>query len=188
MRKKGYTMTKQELMALGLSEEAADKVLKDHVPYDRFKQVNEEKKAAEAQIAERDKAIEALNAKVKAGEDAASSIAQLQEQLKAKDAAVQATRKDAAIALALTQAKAKNTKAALALLDTGKLELQEDGTVKGLQEAIEGLVKSDAYLFDTQEQQPPSGGFNPPPAGSDPQQPVTFQDAVKQAYENQMKG
>lgn len=37
-------MTKQELIDLGLTEENADKVLKEHVPYDRFKQVNDEKK------------------------------------------------------------------------------------------------------------------------------------------------
>ena len=97
-------MTKQELMALGLNEEAADKVLKEHIPYDRFKQVNDDKKALGGQLTERDKAIEGLNAKVKAGEDAAASIQQLQEQLKEKDAAAQAIRKDAAIQLALTQA------------------------------------------------------------------------------------
>lgn len=104
-------MTKQELMDLGLTEEAADKVLKEHVPYDRFKQVNDDKKALEGQLAERDKAIEGLNATVKAGEDAAQSIQQLQAQLKEKDAAVLATRKDASIQVALSQAKARKEKA-----------------------------------------------------------------------------
>lgn len=183
-------MTKQELMELGLPEEAADRVLKEHVPYDRFKQVNDDKKALEGQVAERDKAIEGLNAKVKAGEDAATSIQQLQEQLKEKDAAVLAVRKDAAIQVALTQAKARNPKAALALLEADKLELQEDGTVKGLKEALEGLQKSDAYLFDTGEPAKPTGagGFNPPPAGNEPKQPQTFQDAVRAGLEAQMKG
>lgn len=181
-------MTKQELMELGLSEEAADRVLKEHIPYDRFKQVNEDKKAVEAQLAERDKAIETLNAKVKAGEDAAASIAQLQEQLKEKDAAAQAIRKDAAIQLALTQAKAKNAKAALALLDMEKLELQDDGSVKGLKEALEGLQKSDSYLFDTEQPKtPPTGGFNPP-AGGEPTKPQTLFEAVKTGLEAQMKG
>lgn len=46
-------MTKQKLIELGLTEEAADKVLKEHVPYDRFKQVNDDKKAVEAQLSER---------------------------------------------------------------------------------------------------------------------------------------
>lgn len=183
-------MTKQELMDLGLTEEAADKVLKEHVPYDRFKQVNDDKKALEGQLTERDKAIDGLNAKVKAGEDATASIAQLQEQLQQKDAAVLAARKDAAIQVALSKAKARNTKATMALLDAEKLELQEDGSVKGLKEALEGLQKSDGYLFDSGEPAKPagSGGFNPPPAGNEPKQPQTFQDAVRAGLEAQMKG
>lgn len=184
-------MTKQELMDLGLNEEAADRVLKEHVPYDRFKQVNDDKKALEGQLAERDKSIEDLNAKVKAGEDAAQSISQLQAQLKEKDAQTLAIRKDAAIQLALTQAKARNPKAALALLDTDKLELAEDGSVKGLKEGLEALQKSDPYLFEDQNKAPaapPSGGFNPPPAGSGDKTPKTFQEAIQANLEAQMKG
>lgn len=87
-------MNKQELMALGLSEEAADQVLKAHVPYDRFRQVNEDKKALEGQLKERDEVISGLNTKLKAGEDAAASITQLQAQLKEKDAAFLSQRKE----------------------------------------------------------------------------------------------
>lgn len=183
-------MTKQELMELGLSEEAADRVLKEHIPYDRFKQVNEDKKAVEAQLAERDKAIETLNAKVKAGEDAAASIAQLQEQLKDKDARLLAIRKDAAIQVALTQAKARNPKAALALLDMEKLELQEDGSVKGLKEALDVLKKSDAYLFEPAKapSAPPTSGFNPPADGGGTPAPKTLQEAIQAGLEAQLKG
>lgn len=181
-------MTKQELMELGLSEEAADKVLKDHVPYDRFKQVNDDKKAVEAQLTERDKAIETLNAKVKAGEDAAKSIEQLQAQLQEKDKAALAIRKDAAIQLAVTQAKAKNAKAVMALMDVEKLEFQEDGTIKGLPEAIAALQKSDAYLFEQAPAGSGSSGFNPPPGGKTTEGPKAFQDAIKASLEAQMKG
>lgn len=184
-------MTKQELMALGLSEEDAEKVLKEHVPYERFKQVNDDRKALEAQLAERDKAIEELNTKVKAGEDAAKSIEQLQGQLKEKDAAVNALRKSTAIELALTKAKAKNTKAALALLNVDKLELQDDGTIKGLDESLEALKKSDGYLFEAEPKAPavpPTGGFNPPPEGEPSREPMSYLDAVKAAIEQQLKG
>ena len=181
-------MTKQELMTLGLSEEDADKVLKEHVPYDRFKQVNDDKKALEVQIADLNKSIDGLNEKIKAGENAEQSIKDLKEQLAQKDEQMKANRKDAAIRLALTQAKAKNAKAALALLDVGKLELQDDGTVKGVNEAIEALRKSDAYLFGVdQPQTPPSGGFNPPPEGGTDTQPATLQDSIAAAFQK-MKG
>lgn len=43
-------MTKQELIALGLTEENAEKVLKEHIPYERFKQVNDKKKTLEGQL------------------------------------------------------------------------------------------------------------------------------------------
>lgn len=91
----------------------------------------------------------------------------LQGDLTAKDAAIAAVKKDAAIQAALKDAKTKNTRAALALLEADKLELQEDGTVKGLKEALEGLQKSDAYLFGSAPPQTPPSGFNPPPGGAD---------------------
>lgn len=86
-------MTKQELIDLGLTEENADKVLKEHVPYDRFKQVNDDKKALEGQIADLNKSIDSLNTKIKAGESAEQSIKDLQEQLKQKDEQMKASRK-----------------------------------------------------------------------------------------------
>lgn len=180
-------MTKQELMALGLNEEAADKVLKDHIPYDRFKQVNDDKKALEGQLAERDKAIDGLNAKLKAGEDA---ITDLQEQLKQKDAQAAAIRKDAAIQVALTQAKAKNAKAVQALLDADKLQLQDDGSVKGLKEALDVLKKSDAYLFEPAKapSAPPTSGFNPPADGGGTPAPTSLQEAIQAGLEAQLKG
>lgn len=183
-------MTKQELMALGLNEEAADKVLKDHIPYDRFKQVNDDKKALEGQLAERDKAIDGLNAKLKAGEDAAKSITDLQEQLKQKDSAVLQARKDAAIQVALSQAKAKNAKAVQALLEADKLELQDDGSVKGLKEALDGLQKSDAYLFEPAKapSAPPTSGFNPPADGGGTPAPKSLQEAIQAGLEAQLKG
>lgn len=182
-------MTKQELMELGLKEEAADRVLKDHIPYDRFKQVNDDKKALEGQLAERDKAIDGLNAKLKAGEDAAKSVADLQEQLKAKDSAVLQARKDAAVQVALSQAKARNVKAVQALLDADKLQLQEDGSVKGLKEALESLQKSDAYLFEpVKPPAAPTSGFNPPAEGSGAPAPKTLQEAIQAGLEAQTKG
>ena len=182
-------MTKAELMALGLKEEDAANVLKEHIPYDRFKQVNDDKKTLEGQLAERDKAIAELNTKLKAGEDAAKSIGELQAQLKEKDAAVANAKKEAAIQVAITQAKGKNAKAIVALLDASKLELQEDGSVKGLKEALDGLRKSDSYLFEPEKQQtPPASGFNPPLGDGNKQPPRTLADAVKAGLEAQVKG
>ena len=50
--------------------------------------------------------------------------------------------------MAILQAKGKNPKAIKALLDMDKINLKDDGTLEGLD--LEGLKKSDGYLFDTE--------------------------------------
>ena len=50
--------------------------------------------------------------------------------------------------MANVQAKGKNPKAIKALLDMDKINLKDDGTLEGLD--LEGLKKSDGYLFDTE--------------------------------------
>ena len=64
---------------------------------------------------------------------------------------------DAAIEAALNNAKAKNNIAVKALLkDLDKLELNEDGTIKGdtLKNQIDALVKGDdtKFLFDSKKE------------------------------------
>ena len=55
-------------------------------------------------------------------------------------------KKTAAVDMAILQAKGKNPKAIKALLDMDKISLKDDGTLEGLD--LEGLKKSDGYLFD----------------------------------------
>ena len=55
-------------------------------------------------------------------------------------------KKTAAVDMAIMQAKGRNPKAIKALLDMDKIKLKEDGTLEGLD--IEGLKKSEGYLFD----------------------------------------
>lgn len=56
---------------------------------------------------------------------------------------------DMALELELTKANAKKTKSVKALLDLEKVKQKEDGTFEGLSEQLEGLKKSDDYLFNT---------------------------------------
>lgn len=60
----------------------------------------------------------------------------------------QKERVDNAIKLELTKANARNLKAVQALMDMDTVEEQEDGSFKGITEAIESLKESDPYLFD----------------------------------------
>lgn len=63
-----------------------------------------------------------------------------------------AVRRDAAIHVALTTAGARNTKAALAMLDLDKVKLGEDGKLEGLEDQLTELTKNDSWLFTSGEQ------------------------------------
>lgn len=64
-------------------------------------------------------------------------------------------KKSFAIEKELSNAKAKNVIAVKALLDLDKVELNEDGTLKGLSEQIDSLTKDEGtkFLFDTETKQ-----------------------------------
>lgn len=147
-------MTKEELKALGLTDEQADKVIegyKAYVPKSRFDEVNEAKKKAESTVAERDKQLEALK---KAGGDADALKAQIEKlQGENKEAAkkyaadLKALQISNAVERALTAAGAKNNKAVKALLtDLDKAELDGE-EVKGLAEQIKKLKEGDDTQF-----------------------------------------
>lgn len=72
------------------------------------------------------------------------------------EAKYQAKLLDNAIELALTQAGARNNKAAAALIDKSNLKLSEDGSVFGLSEMIETVKKDDAtsFLFESPQKEP----------------------------------
>lgn len=55
--------------------------------------------------------------------------------------------KNTAINQAISNAKGKNTKAILALVDSDKITYK-DGKLEGLEDQLKELQKSDAYLFD----------------------------------------
>lgn len=57
---------------------------------------------------------------------------------------------DSAVSLALVEAKAKNPKLARAALDMSVIKLDGDKLL-GLNDQLEALKKSDAYLFDVEE-------------------------------------
>ena len=58
--------------------------------------------------------------------------------------------KNTAINQAISNAKGKNSKAILALVDSDKITYK-DGKLEGLEDQLKELQKSDAYLFDAPE-------------------------------------
>jgi hypothetical protein len=68
-------------------------------------------------------------------------------------------KREFAISQAVTGAKAKSSKAVIALLDDSKITIGEDGKIAGLDEQLKELQNSDGYLFDTAVDT--GGGGNP---------------------------
>lgn len=157
-------MKKEDFLKLGLDDEMAKKCetasteeLKGYVPYDRFKEVNDEKAKFKNDLKERDEQLETLKNSTADVETLKKQIETLQGENKAKDEAhaleMKQLKIDSAVSSAITGAKGKNAKAIKALLNLENAELLEDGTVKGLKEQIDALVKAEdsKFLFDSQK-------------------------------------
>lgn len=185
-------MTKEKLTEWGLSEEQADKVMDglngSFVTKARFNEVNEENKALRAQIADRDGQIEALKKSVGDNTELQSQIAALQEAISQKDAAhageIKSLKIGNAVDMALTNAKARNNTAVKALLADflAKAELDDGGTVKGLDEEIKKLVKGadTAFLFESGQKQK-FKGFRPGESGDGREADITLDQLRKMA-------
>lgn len=166
-------MTLEQLIALGMTEEVAKKVLESYqatikdqfVPIARFNQVNDTKKQLEEDIKERDKQLKELKANAKGNEELEKKIMELQEANKKAKEEYEKTlnkqQKDFAIIEALRDAGAKNQKAVMALLDLDTVKV--DGKdLLGLKEQLEKLKESDSYLFG---EGAGVGGRDPHPPG-----------------------
>ena len=151
-------MKKEDLIALGLTEEQAEKVLnanseqlKDFVPYSRFKELIDDKNELKKQISERDKQLETLKNSTGDVEALKNTIKQLQNENKATkeqyEANISKIKLENAIDNALGNAKAKNSKAVRALLDMEKIKFENDN-LSGLNEQIEALKEAEDLILN----------------------------------------
>ena len=165
-------MKKEDLIALGLTEEQAKKVLdavKEYVPKTQLAEVERERDGLKATVAERDTQLETLKKSSGDNETLQKQIADLQkaneDQQKAHEAEIAQLRLDNAVEAAILAAGGKNVKAVRALMDADKLRLEKDGTVTGLSDQIKAIQKSDAYMFAEKQQQQQFKGFQPGASG-----------------------
>lgn len=176
-------MNKEQLIALGLTDEQADKVVEGYgkmIPKSRLDDKIAEVNDYKDQLAERDTQLTELQSK-------ATGNAELQEQIKAlqeqneqvkTEFETQLKQKDFDIALneALRDAKAKNPKAVKALLDTSTVTIV-DGKLQGLDEQLTALKTSDDYLFTTDKLK-----GNTPPQGGTPNTSITKEQFAQMNY------
>lgn len=154
-------MTKEQLVALGISEEQAEKAaeaskeeLKSYIPKARFDEVNDAKKKAEDVVKERDQQLETIKKDVGDNEDLKKQIEKLQTDNKEATAKHTQEMKDLQLNNAIKLAvagKVHDEIVAATLFDKSKLVLSDDGKVIGLDEQVESMKKDKAYLFKNDE-------------------------------------
>lgn len=156
-------MKREQLKELGLTDEQLGSVMALHGTTvnelnsnvaTAEQQANQYKEQLDANQSE----LDALKKSAKGNEELTTQLSELQEKYnQAKsdsETKIAEIKKTSAVELALTQAGARNIKAAKALLDNEKLELSDEG-IKGLEEQLTALKESDAYLFEQDTSTPP---------------------------------
>lgn len=166
-------MTKEQLIALGVSEELAVKIageskkeLEGYVEKSKYTELEAEKTQLTESQKTLSKQLEDLKKSTGDSKELQEQITKLQaenavqtEKFKKELADLKLNN---AVDMAIAGAKAKNNKAVKALLNTEKIKLKDDGTLEGVSEQIEALKKSDAYLFEVEKAAPtPNRGYIP---------------------------
>lgn len=187
-------MKRKFLEDLGLEKEVIDKILDENSAdigkaKGEVDSITSERDKLKTDLADRDKQLETLKNSTGDVEAMKKQIADLQAENKTKDethaAEMKQLKVDAAVSAALTGAKAKNEKAVKALLelDPEKIELLDDGSIKGLDDQIKKLTESDdtKFLFDTSTKKTQMKGAKPGETGKE--DPDTKVDVSKMSYE-----
>lgn len=157
-------MKREELKELGLTDEQIGSIMALHGV--TVNELNSRVSTAEQQATQYQEQLEKnqnelndFKANAKGNEDLTKQLEDLQskfdETKTSSEQQIADLKKSSAIDLALTQAGAKNIKAAKALLDGESLELTDEG-LKGLDDQLAALKESDGYLFGSNEPIPPN--------------------------------
>ena len=161
-------MKKEDLIAMGLSEEQADAVVGKYgtmIPKERFDEINKTKKTLEEQVKTHETQLKDLQDKAKGNEELQKTITDLQQANETAKTEYEQQLKDermnAALKLSL-HSKVHDVDLVAGLIDKTTIELSEDGKVtKGLEEQLKTLQESKSFLFVPEKQQPTYKGWNP---------------------------
>ena len=169
-------MKKEQLIEKGLSEEQVKAVLslyteeiKNFVPKTQFNELNTAKGQLEAQVADRDKQLKDLKAKVGDNEELKAKIEGMEKDNKAQREKYEAEIKDLKLDSAI-RAKLADTKYPELLagkIDKAKLTLNADGTVIGIDEQVTVLKGTYKDLFTPSVSgKAPGNNGSPTPSGN----------------------
>lgn len=153
---------KSKLYSIGLTEDQINQVMevieesrKDYIPKYRFDEVNEAKKQLEAQLQERDKQLAELKKAVGENEELRKQIEELQKANKVQAEEYKAKIRDMAVTTAIKLAvagQAHDPDLIATLLDKSKIELDDNGNIKGgLEDQLKVLKEQKPFLFISEE-------------------------------------
>lgn len=161
-------MKKEDLIAMGLSEEQADAVVGKYgtmIPKERFDEVNKAKKTLEDQVKNHETQLKDLQDKAKGNEELQKTITDLQQANETAKTEYEQQLKDERMSAALKfslLSKVHDVDLVAGLIDKTTIELSEDGKVtKGLDEQLKSLQESKSFLFVPEKQQPTFKGWVP---------------------------
>lgn len=161
-------MKKEDLIAMGLSEEQADAVVSKYgtmIPKERFDEVNKAKKTLEDQVKNHETQLKDLQDKANGNEELQKTITDLQQANETAKTEYEQQLKDERMSVALKlslHSKVHDVDLVAGLIDKTTIELSEDGKVtKGLDEQLKSLQESKSFLFVPEKQQPTFKGWVP---------------------------
>ncbi|HAR7142613.1 TPA: hypothetical protein I2T90_07120 [Staphylococcus aureus] len=147
--------------------DAIDESKSGMVPRSRLNDKNTEIEELKEEISKRDEQIVKLQDSVKDDSEIQKELEELKNQNSEWETKYKETQLNNAVKLAVAK-EANDANDILAFINKDELELADDGTVKGLDEAIETLKESKPYLFVSSK---PTG--NTPQGGGNPDSGVT---------------
>lgn len=142
--------------------DAIDESKSGMVPRSRLNDKNAEIEELKAEISNRDEQIAKLQDSVKDDSEIQKELEEVKQQNAEWQSKYQESQLNNAVKLAVAK-EANDANDILAFINQDELELQEDGTVKGLDKAIESLKESKPYLFadNAPKGNTPQDGNNP---------------------------
>lgn len=151
-----------------------------YVPKAKLDEERTTSKTYKTQIDEMNVQLTQLQEAANGNDALKGQIAQLQNDIAAKDAAMQKQKLMYAVKDAVRGSKAKNPDVVIRMIDSGKIT-ENNGQLYGLTEQIDALKKSDAYLFESEGD--PNGGVDPhqDPNGQKPGPNYTMNEMIRRA-------
>lgn len=182
-------MKKEDLIALGIDEDTAKKVMIEHGKTvtglnSQLSTAEGERDQFKEQLAANQTELNTLKESAKGNEELTQQLAELQTKYDTSKAESESKfteqQKDFAIKLALKEALALDEDIVLGQLDKDTIKVV-DGKLQGFDEQLKGLQDDKAFLFKVKEEQP-----NPSPqitVGGNPKAPGNNGSVTKEQFD-----